>query len=478
MNDAAACALPFIANNEIGTEVRVSSSNALLYKKGDSHDLALKIESLISDKSLAYRMGQAGRRLAETKLSWSMIAPEYLQVEPGEKIMKPRVFFLNYHFIKVILDDLLEKRYQVRSNKVHIKAAVSWLKRAQDVAGDGGVSKWFSFLDGWKASYVETTGYILETFVNYYKFSKSGDIKNRAIKMGKFLLSMQLPSGGFRSQSLNESRLSQPITFDTAQDILGLISIYKLTKQKTYLNSLISAADFLCRVQEKNGSWVKYNFGNMAHSYDARVAWILLKAWELTGKNSYRESAVLALEWVVKRQQKNYWFSEANFPAPHFAEPFTHNIGYVLEGILYSGILLKDKRYINIAKNTADTLLTYFNKHKYLPGYFDDKWECRSRFTCLTGDAQVSLIWLKLYNYTKDVKYLTAAKRMNQYLKTTQTVSAASDCIEGAIKGSYPLYGDILRNEGYCRMAFPNWAAKFFVDSLLEEEKLESVYEK
>src|SRR3989344_4150214 len=76
MNDAAACELPFIANDELGDKTRISYNNALLYRKGDTTDLYKKIQYLYNDQSLRKKMGKNGRKLAEEKLSWREIAKE------------------------------------------------------------------------------------------------------------------------------------------------------------------------------------------------------------------------------------------------------------------------------------------------------------------------------------------------------------------------------------------------------------------
>lgn len=78
MNDSAACSLPFIANDTLGERVRVSNDNALLYKKGDTKDLAEKIEYLYKNPVIRKKMGENGRMLAENKLSWDSIAKRYL----------------------------------------------------------------------------------------------------------------------------------------------------------------------------------------------------------------------------------------------------------------------------------------------------------------------------------------------------------------------------------------------------------------
>lgn len=78
MNDAAACMLPFIANDQIGATLRVSNKNALLYTQGDSNDLATKIEYLYKHSSARKKMGQRGRELIEQKLSWQKLATRFI----------------------------------------------------------------------------------------------------------------------------------------------------------------------------------------------------------------------------------------------------------------------------------------------------------------------------------------------------------------------------------------------------------------
>lgn len=78
MNDAAACNLPFIANNELGARKRISNNNALLYKKGDVQDLANKIEYLLLHPQERKAMGKRGRALMVAELSWDKIAEQYI----------------------------------------------------------------------------------------------------------------------------------------------------------------------------------------------------------------------------------------------------------------------------------------------------------------------------------------------------------------------------------------------------------------
>ncbi|MFA5932982.1 MAG: pectate lyase [Microgenomates group bacterium] len=378
--------------------------------------------------------------------------------------------FLSPTTALICIRDFLGVLYPEQKNEAHIKAGLDWLKCAQDKSGDGGVAAWYSLVTGWMPSYIETTGYIVSTFLQCSKYFKDIDLKKRAIKMGDFLISMQNSDGSFRRQVPRVTSDSKPIIFDTGQDIIGLVDLYKETKVSKYLASAKKAADFLCSVQEKNGSWVRFEYGGSARSYETRTAWALLKVYAATNNKKYRDCGIKNLEWVAKNQLKNGWFKYNNLPYPDPKEPLIHTISYAIEGFLWSGVLLKEKKYIDIAKKAADQILEYFNKFNFLPGTFDKDWKTKDHYSCLTGDAQISLVWLELYKITKEIKYLREAKRLNAYLKKTQDISTSNKNIKGGIKGSFPIYGDLVGFKGYCRMAYLNWAVKFFIDSLLTEE--------
>ena len=78
MNDAAACGLPFIANDEMGDKTRVSAHNALLYKKGDTVDLQQKLVYLLTNKQKRAAMGKRGQELMRAKFSWDVLTERYL----------------------------------------------------------------------------------------------------------------------------------------------------------------------------------------------------------------------------------------------------------------------------------------------------------------------------------------------------------------------------------------------------------------
>ena len=360
------------------------------------------------------------------------------------------------------------------NNRQSIIAATNWLKTAQDITKDDGVSGWFSLVSGWRASYIETTGYIINTFFDLSEYFNDIELKERAIKMADFLLKMQLPNGAFRVYTPKENSSEKVVVFDIGQDLLGVAQAYEVTRNKKYLNSAIRAAEFLLSIQEKDGSWIKHTYGETKHTYHTRVAWGILRVYQISGLSKFKVAAVKNLRWAQKQQLNNGWFKKNELPPPNISVPYTHTISYAIEGFLWSGLILNDASLIKTALSGAVPLLNYYLKNNFLPGTFDRNWNSSDKYSCLTGNAQISLMWLELYKITKNKKFLHASVKMNNYLKSKQFKKLPLVGINGAIAGSDPIYGDLLANKGYCRLAYLSWATKFFIDALLIEEKVRS----
>ncbi|PIY79903.1 MAG: hypothetical protein COY81_00225 [Candidatus Pacebacteria bacterium CG_4_10_14_0_8_um_filter_43_12] len=354
----------------------------------------------------------------------------------------------------------------------NIKKALSWLEMAQDHSGDGGVAAWYSLIGGWAPSYIETTGYIINTFLEAARFFNDQQYLVRAKRMGDFLLKMQHSSGGFRTHVPSVKKVSPPTVFNTGQDLLGLSELYTVTKEQKYLRSFTKAADFLVNIQNNDGSWTKNTYGNQSHVYHTRVAWGLLTCWQINHNDRYRQAAVKNLQWALRHQQPNGWFSNNQLPPPNIQLPYTHTISYAVEGLLWSGVLLSNEKYIKAAIKGTLPPLHYYLSHHFIPGTFDKDWRSTDTYSCLTGDAQLALMWLKLYELTKLDVFKIGSTKMLASLSSIQNCSWHFMLTTGAIPGSWPIWGDVYHNKGYCRLAYLNWATKFYLDALFLKNQL------
>ena len=303
------------------------------------------------------------------------------------------------------------------SNVEHIRYAANWVISAQNAGKDDGISAFYSFI-GWAKSYPETTGYIIPTFFDLYHHTNNKIYKESALKMADWLLLIQ------------------------------------------YLISANEAGRWISLISD----WKKSSYKNVGQrTYHTRVAWALLELYEVTQKNNYLIVAKKILDWTLSQQLDNGWFMKSTFGDR--GTPLTHSIVYTIRGLLESGVYLNNENYINAAIKTSDTFIDIQRENGSLFGKYDSTWKNTRNWSCLTGNAQISCVWLRLYALINNEKYLNAAKKMNEYLKTTQNTTSEDKGIKGGIKGSQPMWG-------YMPFMYVNWGAKFFIDALLLEEKL------
>lgn len=377
----------------------------------------------------------------------------------GTKIKRKVINVKNRFLVSRMFPEIgIQPAYE---DMAHLTATMKWLRLAQKQSGCGGVSAYYNLLKKeWGAPYRETTGYIIPTFVNYSKISGNKDFEKYALEMGEWELSEQLPDGSFSEESKYRNRKK---IFNTGQIILGLCFLYDHTRDSKFLVAAQKAGEWLMSNQENDGCWEKFTTKG-ARTYHSRVAWSLLETSKRTNDNKLKSAASKNIEWVLKRQNEQEWFEQCSLSDP--GKPWTHLIAYTIRGLLESSQLLESDRIFKSAYKAATKMLDYYienqnSKFNFLPGTFDEHWQSRDEYTCLTGDAQMAIIWLKIYNLTKEDRFLEGAEELIDQIKKTQIIKSSCLEINGGIAGSFPIDGD------YASFIMPNWAAKFFSDSLM-----------
>ncbi|MCW8855340.1 MAG: terpene cyclase/mutase family protein, partial [Gammaproteobacteria bacterium] len=313
-----------------------------------------------------------------------------------------------------IMSDLLRVKTKVHESKVHLDKAIDWLVLAQDSTDDGGVSEGYHLIHGWLPSYPETTGYIIETFFDYYHKHNSNVIyKQRAIKMADWLVEIQHDDG-----AIPDSYFKKKMVFDTGMVIFGFARAFCETQDEKYRNAAIKAADWLLEQQDENGSWVKYAANNIPHAYYSRVAWSLLKVHEITLDQKYSDACRRNIDWCLTQQDKDGWFNQASFNMRDHDKPFTHTIAYTLRGILESGLYFNDSHYISTVTKSLDNLKNVISDSGEIAGTYGSGWSPNNQYSCLTGNAQLAIIMSKYSQYTNKPQFAELAKKINQNLKS------------------------------------------------------------
>lgn len=358
-------------------------------------------------------------------------------------------------FTQLVAKDFFGIHPKISVPDAHLRAAEEWLKHAHDQGTDAGVSYGYSVRGGWRPSYRETSGYIATTFFDLAQYRSDPDYRERAIRVCRWLLSVQSPDGSFSNPRYGDAG----IVFDTGQDLFGLVRAYEETKDSTFKDGALRAADWLVNIADELGRWTRNEHLNTPHVYNTRTAWALLRMNQVEYSAERERIARANLDWALSEQQQSGFFDNCAFK---FGEPpFTHTIAYATRGLLESGELLKDERYIEAAQRCADGALKHVKDDGFLAGQITIEGQDAANYCCLTGNCQFSIIWSKFFKRTGNETYRLASLHATDYVMRHQDIHTGNSNIRGAIKGSHPIWGS------YAPLSFPNWPAKFFVDAML-----------
>lgn len=344
-----------------------------------------------------------------------------------------------------------------------------WLLRAQDATGDGGVSLGYFPCDetpGWWRSYPETTGYIISSLLNYAHSHQDEALSSRALRMAQWEIEIQMPNGAVQGGPVCGRDERTPCSFNTGMVLDGLVSAYNWTRDDTYLMAAQRAGDYLLSDLTEDG-YFRTNGQFVApgaiKTYNCLCAWSLYRLGHSMDDDRYRRAALHAVEAALRQQQANGWFANNCLSRPE--APLLHTICYTLQGILEVGILADREDFIAAVQRGAEPLLARVSLSGFVPGRFYPDWKPAGFSSCLTGSAQLAVICYRLYAQAGAARYRAAADHLANFLKALQVLDSRCAEINGALPGSFPLFGE------YMTAGYPNWATKYLLDALMLQEQ-------
>jgi len=253
-----------------------------------------------------------------------------------------------------------------------------------------------------------------------------------------------------------------PTIFNTGQVLLGWLSAWQQTQDARFRDSAVRAADWLVVAQDPDGAWRRFASPFAAHAlntYNTRVAFALAKAGRDLGQQRYLDAAVRNVEWALTQMHPNGWLE--NNDLEDNDRPLTHTIAYATRGILEVGLIAGNQAFVDAAARIAIAVARSQRRDGALPGRLDSSWRASAHWTCVTGNAQMAIIWQRLASTTRDPSWRRAAESANRFNLSIQDLTTVDGGVRGALPGSHPRSGDYMKNR------YPNWAAKFCMDALI-----------
>jgi hypothetical protein len=356
----------------------------------------------------------------------------------------------------------------------HLRAAVDWLRRAQDATPDDGIARGYGLTfepylgwKGWQPSYPETTGYIVPTLYAAADRFDDPELASRALRAARWEIAVQLGSGAVQGGVIGQK--ISPAVFNTGQVMFGWLAAFHRTGDGTFADATRRAGAFLVNALGADGLWEKgrsrFATGG-SELYNARTAWALAEAGQVLGEASFRDAAARALHAVRARQHENGWFPDCCLGDPN--RPLLHTLAYTVRGLLEGGRVLDDDDLVDGATLAAEALAGTVSGEGWMPGRYDADWRAAVEWSCLTGQAQMAVNWLRLTAITGAVRWAEPVPAVLRYLKSTQNRETRNLGVHGGIKGSAPVSG------GYGRYEVLSWATKFFADALMRHDRLVS----
>jgi hypothetical protein len=337
------------------------------------------------------------------------------------------------------------------------------LCRAQDrrdaEADAGGVAAGWSFEDGWLPSYPETSGYIVETLLAAAEVLERPELRDRANRILDWELSIQLEDGSFPGH-FGESG-SRPVIFNTGQIMHGMAAGYEQLGRDECLAAAARAGSWMASCQDDDGCWRNNVHNGIPHTYNSRAAWALMRAGIAANDSGLQQAAERNIQWALSQQTPSGWFEQNAFHSG--VPPFTHTIAYAIRGILEVGLLINNEAFIEAATKAARAMATQQREDGWLAGTYSDDWVPQANYCCLTGLAQAVLIWQRLGHAGLGEGLERNMRTGIEYLCRNHYLLGDASPRDGGIAGSVPIWGD------YSRFEYPNWAAKFFADALLQD---------
>lgn len=335
-----------------------------------------------------------------------------------------------------------------------LQDTLHWLQRSIAVHGGRGSAGYYHLWRGWSAAYPETTGYLIETLWDYYQATGDATLHRDALSCTDWLADIQRSDGAWPG---GLGGVLPPIVFDTGMILFGMTRSFAETGEERYLESARRGLQWLLDLLDPDDIWRQASYvPGYTPRYYTCVVWAVLYAnrhVRLPGVEEQMRVALQAIQGMVSLQ------GIPSLSSLRAGEPaLTHTIAYEWRGTLESALLLGDAIGVEQASAFGHWAVAQRAANKRLAGTYDEAGKGDHSFTCVTGNAQLSILLQRLHQVTGEPAFRQTARLLFEDAEAAVWRQGVPG-MRGGVPGSQPIWGK------YQSFRFPNWAAKFFLDA-------------
>ena len=287
------------------------------------------------------------------------------------------------------------------------------------------MSAGWSFESGWLPGSIDTTGWLVETYLPAADYLVWPLLENRARAMLGFLLAQ--PDG----TSLGRMH--------------GLIAGHVQ----------LGHADCLERAVRSGHALLEAPLVSVSHH--AQTAHALATLSVLAEDSVLRQAAQNHLDTVLSRQTPCGWFADESAPLATSLKALTGTLRSLIE----LAVILEDQRALQAAHRIAHALRDSLCADGWLVGAYDDGWMPATRHVCMSGLVQLTTCWVRLSQIEPGTSWNDAVWRALAWIKRNQRTKGGDLPTRDALPSSVPIW----RGPGAFGFAAMN--AKYFADALM-----------
>ena len=385
----------------------------------------------------------------------------------------------------------MESLKDIKVDKI-IKQGSSWLLKSgiqnKGKKNLGAFSAWYGTKNK-KYSYLysEISGYLITHMCFMYEYTNKKIYLTSAINSADWLIKCaQDTTGGFKCLFLLDKKIKldfkseQIYSFDNGVIINGLVNLYKITKNKKYLNSATKCGNWIVnKAQKKNGeikpiydlsknSFVedKKKRSWISGSYHTKISIGLLNLYSVNKKKIFLISSKKIFNTSLKKQIKSGEFLSTKISTN------LHPHCYSAEGLWVLGKYLNNKKYLSSSEKATKWIMSKQNSSGKIPRLFlINSSIYHERIDAIA--QTIRLIFLSKINKNKK-KLIVNEDKLQKLLKIMleyQNLKTNNSKIKGSFSWGKKSDGTILKHSNSWVTFFAIQALFFYKDHL-ENKKI------